>query len=263
MKEMVFPVFLDRIVFYMKERSVLVLLTCKKEPFFNVTNKDLVLCLLKNIPSSRTTLNLWESIDIEEIIMILISIEEKRGTGRFYKEHGLWVACCLGYVNIVRLMLQKKVYVNLDTALLKAVWNGHLDIVRELLTNGANVHASNDDALLTAARKGHLDIVVTLLSLGANVNAVNGEALLSAVHNGRFSVVLELMQRGANVHVGDDEPLILACRLGHLETVAELLKGGANVHARDDLALAWARINGDKKMINLLLLHRAKWRKRH
>jgi ankyrin repeat protein len=43
--------------------------------------------------------------------------------------------------------------------LLDAVIEGDLDEVKELVEQGADIHARNDDALRCASENGHLDVV--------------------------------------------------------------------------------------------------------
>ena len=62
------------------------------------------------------------------------------------------------------------------TALYFASREGHLDIVKTLLENGANTEISTKDGdtpLYAAAFGGHLEVVEFLLSVGANIEATD------------------------------------------------------------------------------------------
>ena len=48
---------------------------------------------------------------------------------------------------------------------------------------------NNEDALIWASQKGHLEIVKYLVSLGANIHANNDEALRWASNNGHYEIV--------------------------------------------------------------------------
>ena len=61
------------------------------------------------------------------------------------------------------------------TALHLAAANGHVDVVKVLIQNGADVNAVDEykfTALHLAARHGHVDIAKVLIENGADVNAV-------------------------------------------------------------------------------------------
>ena len=96
-----------------------------------------------------------------------------------------------------------------STALMFAAFNGHNNIVKSLLQNGADVNAAKTGgctALIIAAENGHKDIVESLLQNGADVNAVekNGEtALMFAAWKDHKDVVDLLLQNGANFKAAD------------------------------------------------------------
>ena len=53
------------------------------------------------------------------------------------------------------------------------VENGHLEVVKYLVENKANIHAKNDYALRLASGNGHLEVVKYLVENGANIHAKN------------------------------------------------------------------------------------------
>ena len=76
----------------------------------------------------------------------------------------------------------------------EACWNGNLEVIKDLVENGADIHNFNDWPLTVAAYCGHL------------------------------KVVKYLVEKGADIHSGDDRPLENAARNGHLEIVNYLRK---------------------------------------
>lgn len=91
------------------------------------------------------------------------------------------------------------------TALMHASANGHLDIVKVLIENGATVDLATPDnkftALMLASFMGHLDVVRRLLTAGAKVNAVATEgmtALMYASMKRHLDVARLLIQQNAN-----------------------------------------------------------------
>jgi len=120
----------------------------------------------------------------------------------------------------------------------------NLEVIKELVNEGVNVHVNNDCALRFASENGHVEIVKFLVSKGANVNACNDYPLQSAANNGHLEIVKFLVSEGANVHSGNYCALRFASENGHLEIVKFLVSVGANVHSENDVALRWAVLNG-------------------
>jgi ankyrin repeat protein len=92
------------------------------------------------------------------------------------------------------------------TAIQWAAREGHADVVKVLIENGADVHDMH--AFVTASAQGHLDVVNLLIQNGVDVNAAGLEgpegerflALPAAAASGRFDVVKVLLQNGADVN---------------------------------------------------------------
>ena len=81
------------------------------------------------------------------------------------------------------------------TSLIDAAFWGRLDVVKDLIAKGADIHAENDQALCNAAEGGHLEIVKYLVSNGADVHAENDQVLRDAVKYGRLDVVQYFKER--------------------------------------------------------------------
>ena len=90
------------------------------------------------------------------------------------------------------------------------------------------------------AKYGHLEVVKYLVSQGADIHANNERALRRACEEGHLDVVKYLVEQGANIHADNEYALHWASRKGHLEVVKYLVSQGADVHARDELALQCA-----------------------
>lgn len=100
----------------------------------------------------------------------------------------------------VKLLLEKGVSANAEdsagyTALHYAARNGHYQLCKTLLENGAAINAQtrcgHATALHRAARQGHIDIVELLIQFGANANLKDADgyiALHKALDAGSITV---------------------------------------------------------------------------
>ena len=82
--------------------------------------------------------------------------------------------------------------------LFKAVINNDLENIKDLIEQGADLHANHEGALRLAADFGHLEVVKYLLEQGANLNIFDDWALRWAVRYGRLEVVKYLLEQGAD-----------------------------------------------------------------
>ena len=115
------------------------------------------------------------------------------------------------------------------TALMHAARDGHTEVVKLLIDNGADLnHKSNhgDTALMYAARDGHTDVVKFLIDNGVDLNHKNnvgGTALICAAREGRTEVVKLLIDNGANMNIKDSRfgrtALFMAEGRGHTEII--------------------------------------------
>jgi len=101
-------------------------------------------------------------------------------------------------------------------------YNGHLEIVKFLVENGANIHAVDDCALRWAAESGHLEVVKYLVENGANIHAKDNWALCWAARNGHLKIVKYLVENGADIHADNNYAFCWAACNGHFEVVKYL-----------------------------------------
>lgn len=156
------------------------------------------------------------------------------------------------------------------TALLLAAPCGHTEIVKALLSTGADVDAQSgrmETALYKAAEGGHIDVVNTLLAAGADVQIESQSretALHQAAKNGYAVIVDALLSSGADVDAQSSErmetALYKAARGGHTDVVNTLLASSANIHTKSQsgvTALHEAARNGHTEIVEALLSHGA------
>ncbi|KAF0717090.1 Aste57867_2499 [Aphanomyces stellatus] len=158
----------------------------------------------------------------------------------------LWNAAQGGYLANVRRLLDGvyfEGYIDWQdkdgwTPLYIASWNGHMDVVKLLLTKGANVNHAEKDGwtpLYIASMYGRVAIVTLLLANGALVDKAThsgATALNIAAEEGNVEVAAILLTNGADVDKATNygaTPLYQASIKGHVKVVTLLLANGANI----------------------------------
>ena len=115
-----------------------------------------------------------------------------------------------------------------ETALMHASSQGHTDIVKLLLANGADIETADENgytALMMASLPGHTETVEILLANGVNIEAADkfGEtALMDASYQGHTDTVEFLLANGADIEAADnkgDTALMAASAGGHNNTI--------------------------------------------
>ena len=126
-----------------------------------------------------------------------------------------------------------------DSSLCLASKMGHVELVRALLSAGAQVDYPGEDGhspLCLATDEGHVEVVRTLLSAGALALEEDGghEALFGGCSCGNMELVRTLLAAGARVDPDTTQsdytsPLWVASLEGHVQVVRALLSAGAQV----------------------------------
>lgn len=185
----------------------------------------------------------------EDVVLVLL------GAGANVEDHNenghtpLMEAASAGHVGVAKILLDHGAGVNThsnefkESALTLACYKGHLEMVRFLLSAGADQEHKTDEmhtALMEASMDGHVEVARLLLDSGAQVNmpADSFESPLTlAACGGHVELAMLLLERGANIEEVNDEgytPLMEAAREGHEEMVALLLSQGADINAQTE-----------------------------
>jgi len=146
-----------------------------------------------------------------------------------------------------------------------AVSSGNTELVKILLTRGADPKARDGNILRSAASGGDTEIVEMLITHGADPKALSDgmTPLHDASEGGRDEVVKLLLAKGAEVNAKRFDgatPLMSAADRGHKTCVEILLAKGASINAIDDKGntpLHWAVARENKEMVEILLAHGA------
>eukprot|EP00656_Telonema_subtile_P003392 TRINITY_DN11550_c0_g1_i2.p1 TRINITY_DN11550_c0_g1~~TRINITY_DN11550_c0_g1_i2.p1 ORF type:complete len:408 (-),score=89.90 TRINITY_DN11550_c0_g1_i2:93-1316(-) len=130
------------------------------------------------------------------------------------------------------------------TPLYVAAQHGHVEVVQQLASYGAEVDLRNSigySALFVASQMGHSRVVDALLQLKANVSmsddAIGGTPLYIAVQSGQSEVARTLLRGRANPNMVNNRggsPLMNATHGGSVELITTLLDHRANVNLRDN-----------------------------
>jgi serine/threonine-protein phosphatase 6 regulatory ankyrin repeat subunit B len=171
-----------------------------------------------------------------------------------------------GHIDVVRLLLCKSAtQQHKDGALATAVSRGQVAIIELLIAHGARVDQLDDNGqtpLHMAAVYNYGAAVQALLKAGSRVDCVNAGGdtpLMEAANTGNAGMV-KLLAKKADVNLANlhgDTALMLAARGGYFEIVQRLLVKGAQAgkcNALGESALTAAKAKGHRKVAEFLSL---------
>ncbi len=177
-----------------------------------------------------------------------------------------------GALDIVKLLLEKGGDIDNDkkglTEFIIACENNQLDKVKEFIENGINVDMQKSNghtALMGASSNGHVDVIKVLIANGAkfNIDKNSWSEVMIATECGHLDAVKELIAAGANINEhpdGEVTALMLATMTFNLDIVKELLANGADVtikSCKGDDALSFALKDSISDIANELIAYGA------
>jgi ankyrin repeat protein len=123
-----------------------------------------------------------------------------------------------------------------------------------------DIHYYGDHALYTAAENNHLDIVKYLIQQDADVESGNGYlSILFAARNGHLEMIKELLTC-SNIDLNEEirestatDALWEAARNDHKNIVDFLISAGADIHENWNYAILCGALNNKKDMVKYLI----------
>jgi len=128
---------------------------------------------------------------------------------------------------------------NDESILTQASYNGHFEIVKYIISKGADIEHKNkwnSNSLMNASMQGHTKIVKSLIDKGAKVNEKGGDdntALHFALMHNQPETAKLLLKNEAKVGVVNSRgqtPILMASWYGNPDVMKVLVELGANVN---------------------------------
>ncbi|CAJ0545089.1 Ff.00g085620.m01.CDS01 [Fusarium sp. VM40] len=189
----------------------------------------------------------------------------------------------LGSIELTKLLLRNGsrtsrflIQEDIDLALRDAAEEGHIEIVRFLLIERANINTITSGALQAAANRGHLAVMKVLLDNGADIDAHDdrfGSALEAAAKGFNLTALRQLLNNGADVCKAGCplSCLIAAYKFNNQNCVTECIQGlkllldkGVNINrkctghrsALNEAIRTWLRY-GTRELFDFIIQHGA------
>ena len=166
----------------------------------------------------------------------------------------LFAAARKGELELIKYAVSKGINLQYkdDKALRYAAEFAHLQVVKHLVENGADVNGYGGSILRFPCSQGkeRIEIVKYLVENGAFADIV---ALKNAVKYSNLEMVKYLLAHGANVHDLDSYWIITSCERGKFDTIEYLIEIGFDIHMQNDILLWEAIKDGKSAAVKYLL----------
>lgn len=144
-----------------------------------------------------------------------------------------------------------------------AAYHGHLEIIKLLISRGADVNTSNngETALLAAVRGAQTKVKQLLIEAGADIRAVTTDWATDT--EATLEIIDHLLRNGLEIEIRADDgrtPLHEAAFYGRVELMNGLIARGAKANTKDkwqDTPLDRACLNSYIEAVKCLVSHRA------
>jgi len=151
------------------------------------------------------------------------------------------------------------------TMLYEAAAEGNIELVKSLISSGADVNTPNDwgwTPLYVASGIGNRDLVNLLIDEGADVNTGTKEGMTPlhfAISNSNKEIVELLIEKSADINIKNNRghtPLHLAAEDGQKDAVELLISKGAEIDEKDNngrIPLHLAARDGQLDVVEMLI----------
>lgn len=150
-------------------------------------------------------------------------------------------------VKIYEHLIQSKA--NLNKLMIGALPD--LDIVKLLVSKGADIKYDSNQALIISATKGYINVVDYLIKQGADVNTCNNRPIRLATQYNHYEIFVMLVDNGADVSFGDGELLIRAAEYNCFKVIEFMLN--RNLNRQIQLALHSAAMHNNMYIFKYLV----------
>ncbi len=133
----------------------------------------------------------------------------------------------------------------MENQLINSIILGDLSELKRLhKEENLDITIYDNKALILATTFGHLDMIKYLVENGANIKVQNNIVLNEAVRKGRLDIIKYLMEQGIDITVDDNKALYWAASYNHAEIVKYLLENSATT-TNEDIILRIKRLGFD------------------
>ncbi|AVL94507.1 ankyrin repeat protein [Moumouvirus australiensis] len=193
-------------------------------------------------------------------IVLYINYLKKKGNVLMdkinFKSLGLqnyfYIACKFGHIDIVRYLHSQGANIIEDDnkALIEACTGGHKIVVEYLLSKGANMYAKDNYPIIIATINGYLDIVSLFVSMNHNIL---GLIYIPAIDNNQLEIVKFLRSSGLDIHIYHDYGLRKSAECNYFDLLKYLISEGANIRVYQNYAITKSFQNGHYEVVKYLL----------
>lgn len=156
----------------------------------------------------------------------------------------------------------------MDNVFFVACQVGNLNVIKYLVSKGANIHAEykGEDGkmykgfpLIICAEEGHLDVIKYFDTLGIDIHSNDEKAFKSACEYKQLDVIHYLVKRGVDIHTNGPNRSSLKefgflCSLpDHVKMAKYFVSQGADIHFNNEFALKNACEVGKLEMVRFLV----------
>jgi len=172
---------------------------------------------------------------VEENLMLRNKLEEPKQNSievPIYNKNALLQACENGDLNVVKAIAKDNISAfnnGNNEALLLAVKNNYLEIVKYLIKHGSSIHggiAGNCDVLLIACELGYSDMVQYLIPMFKKIEANMNLALAKAAENGHLDIIKLIINEACITGNRCAYAMRMAAKNEHLDIIKFLIEKG-------------------------------------